>query len=560
MDRLVECVPNFSEGRNRRVIDAIAATISGTDGVELLDVDPGADTNRTVMTMVGAPDRVVEAAFRAIETASNLIDMSKHKGEHPRMGATDVCPFVPVRGITMEDCVLLAHNLGKRIGEELQIPVYLYEAAATTIERKNLAFIREGEYEKLADKIVKAEWKPDYGPAKFNSKSGATVIGARQFLVAYNINLNTRSKKIAHKIALEVRERGRAKRDEHGAIMKDENGQKIMQPGLLKSTKAVGWYIDGYDRAQVSMNLTDFEVTPPHIAFETCMEVAMQYGVYATGSEIVGLVPLNALLSAGRYFLQKQGLSTGIPERKIIATAIQSLGLNELAGFNMDEKIIEYRVSDPKRNRLVSMTCRQFSDELSTDSPAPGGGSVAALSGALAAALSGMVANLTIDKKGYDSVKSQMIEIADQGQALKDAFLADVDRDTDAFNQLMSSFALPKNTPELAEIRKKAIIEATKQATLVPLGVLERSLLVLDLALLVAKHGNQNSLSDSGVSIYAAQTSGEGAYLNVTINLRNLEDPLFVEEISQKARQMRVQLHGKVAIALSEVQNRLNIA
>lgn len=558
MQRLVECVPNFSEGRDKRIIDAIATAVRAVDGVDLLNVDPGADTNRTVFTFVGSPEVVLEGAFQAIQTASRLIDMTRHKGAHPRLGATDVCPFVPVSGVTMEECVEISRKLGERIGTELGIPVYLYEFAATSPQRKNLATIREGEYEGLPAKITLPEWIPDFGPAFFNARSGAIVIGARKFLIAYNINLNTRSKKLAHQIALDIRERGRFVRDESGKFVLDEHGQKISKPGLLKECKAVGWFIETYDKAQVSINLTDFETTPPHDAFDTCVEVAQNYGVRVTGSEIVGLVPLAALRMAGYHYLQQQGQSTGVPERMLVATAVQSLGLSELTPFDIDERVIEYRVGGNRR-KLVDLTCRRFADELSTDSPAPGGGSVAALCGALGAALAAMVGNLTVGKKGYQDVTSEMIRVADHGQLLKDQFLADVDRDTDAFNILMACFGMPKKAPEQQSVRNAAIQEATKNATLIPLGVLERCIPVLDLALNVAQHGNQNSLSDAGVSVLAASTAGEGAFLNVRINLRAITDESFAQSIQNQADSLILTLRTRVKQALQEVHNRLEI-
>lgn len=558
MQRLVECVPNFSEGRDKRIIDAIATAVRAVDGVDLLNVDPGADTNRTVFTFVGSPEVVLEGAFQAIQTASRLIDMTRHKGAHPRLGATDVCPFVPVSGVTMEECVEISRKLGERIGTELGIPVYLYEFAATSPQRKNLATIREGEYEGLPAKITLPEWIPDFGPALFNARSGAIVIGARKFLIAYNINLNTRSKKLAHQIALDIRERGRFVRDESGKFVLDEHGQKISKPGLLKECKAVGWFIETYDKAQVSINLTDFETTPPHDAFDTCVEVAQNYGVRVTGSEIVGLVPLAALRMAGYHYLQQQGQSTGVPERMLVATAVQSLGLSELTPFDIDERVIEYRVGGNRR-KLVDLTCRRFADELSTDSPAPGGGSVAALCGALGAALAAMVGNLTVGKKGYQDVTSEMIRVADHGQLLKDQFLADVDRDTDAFNNLMACFGMPKKAPEQQSVRNAAIQEATKNATLIPFGVLERCIPVLDLALNVAQHGNQNSLSDAGVSVLAASTAGEGAFLNVRINLRAITDESFAQSIQNQADSLILTLRTRVKQALQEVHNRLEI-
>ncbi len=559
MEKIVECVPNFSEGRDSKIISKIADAVSGTANVELLDVDSGAATNRTVITMVGDPEAVLEAAFKAIETAASLIDMSHHKGAHPRLGATDVCPFIPVRNMTMDECTELASRLGKRVGETLGIPVYLYEFAATHPDRKNLATIRQGEYEGLMTKIQQPEWKPDFGPAVFNPRTGATVIGARKFLIAYNVNINSRNQRLAHNIALDIRERGRYRRNEDGKFLTDTDGNKQRQDGMLKECKAVGWYIKEYDRAQVSINLTDYEITPPHLAFESCIKAGEKYGVRITGSELVGLIPLDAMLQTGRYFLKKQNLSTGIPERMIIHTAIQSLGLNELTPFDPDEKIIEYRIARNKKTTLIGMRCHEFLDELSTDSPAPGGGSVAALCGALGASLAAMVANLTSEKKGYDSVKSRMIQVADTAQHLKDLFSRDVDRDTDAFNVLMNCFAMPKDTPELAQARKNAIRDATQNATLIPFGVLERCMETIHLAEIVAGEGNPNSISDSGVAILTARTAAEGAFLNVMINLQGLDDPDFVADLKKRAFEIRDNIRDSANRALGKVYNVLKI-
>ena len=413
--KLVECVPNFSEGRDRGVIDAIVAAIASVEGVHVLDVDPGRDTNRTVVTFVASMERAVEAAFRGIAKAADLIDMSKHHGEHPRMGATDVCPFVPLGTTTMDECVALARALGERVGAEMKIPVYLYEYAATRDDRRNLADIRAGEYEALPEKLDNPSWKPDFGPAKMNARAGATVIGARKFLIAYNVNLNTRDKKKASDIAFAIREQGRKKRDAHGQFLRDMSGDFEFDPGTLKACKAVGWYIDEYQRAQVSINLTDFDVTPPHVAFEEVARQAAERGLRATGSELVGLIPLEAMRRAGRFYLERQGASVGVPEPVLVETAIQSLGLRELGGFDPMQKIIEYRVAAD--SPLASSTVREFVDLVSTDAPVPGGGSVAALCGSLAAALTAMVGNLTVGKKGYESVSSEMSTLAAGAQA-----------------------------------------------------------------------------------------------------------------------------------------------
>ena len=534
---IVECVPNFSEGRNKSVIDQITRALGAVEGAAVLDVDPGQATNRTVVTLVGTPDAVVEAAFQGIKAAALLIDMRTHSGEHPRMGATDVCPFVPISGITMEECAELARRLGQRVGDELGIPVYLYECAASRPERRNLADVRKGEYEALAQKLADPEWKPDFGPAAFNAKSGATVIGARQFLIAYNVNLNTRDRRLANDVAFAVREGGRAKRDADGEIVRHPDGNSVKVPGRLKAVKGVGWFIEEYDRAQISMNLVDYTVSPPHAAFDACEEEARARGLRATGSELVGLIPLEAMLMAGRHYLRRQKRSTGIPERQLVETAIQSLGLREIAPFDPDEKIIEYRLlRDQGKKLLVGRTVTGFVDELSTDSPAPGGGSVAALCGALAAALAAMVANLTVGRKGQESVWEEMIDIADRGQGEKDAFLRAVDEDTDAFKKVMDAIRLPSGTDEEKSRKAIALREANRGATLVPLAVLERALPVLNLAREVAMKGNPNSVSDAGVAALAARTAAEGAYYNVLINLNNLDgDDAWGSGIAAKA-------------------------
>ncbi|MBN1879604.1 glutamate formimidoyltransferase [bacterium] len=560
MNKVVECVPNFSEGRDSQIIDQIAQAIRSVAGAELLDVDPGADTNRTVITIVGSPDAVKEAAFQAIAAAKKLIDMSKHSGAHPRMGATDVCPFVPVRNMTMDECVELARELGKRVGEELDIPVYLYEYAASTPKRRNLATIRAGEYEGLMEKIAKPEWKPDFGPAEFRPRSGATVIGARKFLIAYNVNINSRNQRLAHNIALDIRERGRFVRGDNHEYLRDASGEKVRAQGLLQECKAVGWYIAEYQRAQVSINLTDYEVTSVHKAFDTCEEVARKYGLRVTGSELVGLIPLEAMLDAGKHYLRKQNQSTGVPEKVLIQTAVQSLGLDELTPFKPEEKIIEYRISGGKQfGKLVNMTCGDFADELSIDSPAPGGGSVAALCGAMAAGLAAMVGNLTADKREYAEVQAEMIGTADEAQKLKDEFLLDVDRDTDAFNELMECFNLPKNDPEQTRIRQEAITAATKKAAMIPFNVLTRSRRVIDLAEIMALRGNQKSISDAGVGILSAQCAAEGAYLNVMINVADIADETWVNDMRERATQMIRSIREAAEKAIQVVHHALKI-
>ncbi len=556
MRKLVECVPNFSEGKDRAVLDAIAAEISGVAEVVLLDVDPGAATNRTVVTFVGSPEGVAEAAFRAIRRAAALIDMSAHHGEHPRMGATDVCPFVPVSGVTMEECAEIARQVGERVGRELGIPIYLYENAASRPERQSLANIRAGEYEGLPDKLKDPEWAPDFGPAVFNPRSGATVIGAREFLIAYNVNLNTRDGKLANRIALNIRETGRLKKDAAGNPVLDSAGNKVREPGLLPAVRAVGWYIKEYGCAQISINLLDYNVTPPHVAFEACAEEARKLGLRATGSELVGLIPLAAVVDAGRYYLERTGKSSGVPERELVHIAARSLGLSEISAFDPDQKIIEYKIRDAKSS-LVEMTVRGLADELSTDSPAPGGGSVAALCGALGGALGAMVANLTVGKKSCEGSWEAMKVAARRGQELKDWFLSAVDEDTAAFDRVMAAFRLPGKSPEEAAVRAKAVEEATRGATEVPLSVLERSLLVLDLAAETAAKGNPNSVSDAGVAALCARTCAEGAWLNVLINLKNLADVAWAAATREKAAGLRAQAVERTEQILKDVESRI---
>jgi glutamate formiminotransferase/formiminotetrahydrofolate cyclodeaminase len=557
MQKLVECVPNFSEGKDRAVLDAIAAEIAAVEGVSLLDVDPGAATNRTVFTFVGPPERIGEAAFRAIRKAAELIDMSKHQGAHPRMGATDVCPFVPVAGVTMEECVAIARSVGERVGRELGIPIYLYEKAATRPERESLASIRAGEYEGLAEKLKDPQWKPDFGAAAFNARSGATVIGAREFLIAYNVNLNTRDRKLANEIAFAIRETGRIRKDAKGNVVVDAKGNKVREPGLLPAVRAVGWYIAEYGCAQISINLLNHNVTPPHVAFEACVEEARRLGLRVTGSELVGLIPRAAILEAGRYYLERQGKSSGVPERELVHAAVRSLGLAELTPFDPDQKVIEYRIRD-RKGSLVEMTARGFADELSTDSPAPGGGSVAAYCGALGGALGSMVANLTVGKKGLEESWDAMKTAARRGQELKDWFLSAVDEDTAAFNRVMDAFRLPGKSPEEAAAKEKAVEEATKGATLVPLAVLERSLEVLDLAEETVGRGNPNSVSDAGVAALCARTCAEGAWLNVVINLKNLTDKAWVAETRRKAAELRARASERAEGIVRAAEGRIS--
>ena len=542
MSQIVECVPNFSEGRDPVIIKQITDEILKIEGVKLLDVDPGADTNRTVVTMVGEPSAVVEAAFQAIKKAAELIDMRHHSGAHPRMGATDVCPFIPVSAISMDECVELAKILGKRVGEELNIPVYLYEFAATREDRRNLADIRAGEYEALPEKLKTPDFTPDFGPAAFNAKSGATVIGARKFLIAYNVNLNTRNRKIASDIALDIREQGRAKRDDDGKFVRDAEGNQILLPGTLPAVKAVGWYIDEYNMAQISMNLVDYDVTPMHVAFDEVCAQANRRGLRVTGSELVGLVPLNALLQTGAYFLKKQSGSTAVSEKELIRIAVQSMGLDEIAPFDPNEKIIEYQLKDKHQPSLVTMTVTDFADELASDSPAPGGGSVAALAGSLGAALVNMVGVLTHDKKGYEAATIEVESLSLAARSLKENLLKLVDEDTESFNQVMSAMRLPKKTDEQKSVRDLAILQATKVSASVPLRVMEACLKVVKLSARMAIIGNQNSLSDAGVGILMARAGLEGAAMNVLINLQGLGDPSFVTDMQEKVAALRSEM------------------
>ncbi|MBW1807658.1 MAG: glutamate formimidoyltransferase [Deltaproteobacteria bacterium] len=525
--KLVECVPNFSEGRDKTIIEAIATAISSADGVALLDVDPGADTNRTVYTFIGEPEAVAEGAFRGIAKAAELIDMSKHKGAHSRIGACDVCPFVPVRGVDMKECIQLARGLGERVAEELKIPIYLYEEAATRPARRNLAEIRKGEYEGLAEKLKNPKWKPDFGSALFNKRSGATAMGAREFLIAYNFNLNTRDHKIAHEIALEIREAGRAKRDAKGKIIRNKNGKTKKKPGKFKHVKAVGWYMQDFKCAQISINLTNYKKTKLADVFEEVGRQARQRGVICTGSELVGLIPKDCLLEASRHFLAKAEKSAGLPEPELIRLAIQSLGLNELYPFDPDKKIIDYRIRDPRP--LANLSLIDFADELSTDSPAPGGGSVAALCGALAASLACMVGQLTAYKKEYRKVSTSMKELSVLAQQHKDDLMRAVDDDTAAFNEVMAAFRLPKKTAALKANRQRAIQQAMRQACLVPMNVLRSVGFVVELAEQAVLKGNRNSLSDAGVAGLCARAAAEGAYYNVQINLADIKDKTFVK-------------------------------
>jgi glutamate formiminotransferase / formiminotetrahydrofolate cyclodeaminase len=539
--QLIECVPNFSEGRDMSIIKQITSEIESVEGVRLIDIDPGAATNRTVVTMVGTPDEVCEAAFRAVKKASELIDMSKHKGAHPRFGATDVCPLVPVSNISMEETVEYAHKLAKRIGEELGIGVYCYEFAAREEKRRNLANCRAGEYEALPKRLQDPEWKPDFGPATFNAKSGVTAVGARNFLVAYNINLNTTSTRRANAVAFDIREKGRPDRIGNpitGKKALDENGKEIWVPGSLKACKAIGWFIDEYGIAQISINLTDISITSMHIAFEESCKKAQERGLRVTGSELVGVVPLKAMIDAGKYFLHKQNRSTGISDAEIIRIAVKSMGLDELYPFDPKKKIIEYILEDDSKKLLVDMTLRGFTEETASESPAPGGGSIAAAMGAMGVALGTMVANLSAHKAGWDERWEEFSQWADKGKAYMDQLIKLIDEDTNAFNKIMDAFGLPKSTDAEKASRKKAIQDATLYAIEIPYKVMELSYQSMEVMKAMAEIGNPNSVSDAGVGALAARSAVIGASLNVKINAEGLDDKVKVNEFLQKSEQI----------------------
>lgn len=526
MKRLIECVPNFSEGRNMDIIRQITDCIEQVEGVKLLNVDPGKATNRTVVTFVGEPEAVIEAAYQAIAKASELIDMSKHKGEHPRMGATDVCPLIPISGISMEETADYARKLAKRVGDNLDIPIYLYESAALIPGRTNLSEIRSGEYEGFFDKIKKPEWKPDFGPTVMNAKAGATVIGARDFLVAFNVNLNTTSVRRANSIAFDVRERGRVKREGNpitGKIIKDEKGEHVYEPGTLKAVKAIGWFIEEYGVAQISMNLTNISITPVHIAFDEVCDKASKRGIRVTGSELVGLIPLQAMLDAGKYFLRKQKRSVGVSESELIKIAIKSMGLDELGPFEPEKRIIEYLLRDAKDEKLVSLNLKAFADETASESPAPGGGSIAAYCGALSAALTSMVANLSANKRGWDERWEEFSEVAEKAQAAKSKLLKLVDEDTAAFNRIMQAFELPKSTDQEKSIRSKAIYDATVFAIETPFDTMQTVFNLYPIIEQMINSGNPNSITDAGVAALCAHAAVAGAYMNVLVNLKGIE-------------------------------------
>ncbi|MCX7610949.1 MAG: glutamate formimidoyltransferase [Ignavibacterium sp.] len=608
-ERLIECVPNFSEGQRPEIIKLITDEIEKVEGAKLLDVDPGYDMNRTVVTFVGTPEAVEQAAFNAIKKAAELIDMSKHKGTHPRMGATDVCPFVPITGVTEEECIELSKRVAKRVGDELKIPVYLYEKSATSPERVNLAKIRQGEYEALSEKLKDPKWKPDFGPAEFNPKSGATVIGVREFLIAYNINLNTREEKYATDIAFELREKGRSARKktddkfyfkseeilkykegnypcgncdfvgktfqetiEHckkvhgydlielfelnGMDISKPEGQSVKIPGLFKHCKAIGWMVPKYDRAQISINLTNYKVTSMHHVFDKAVELAEQRGLRVTGSEIVGMVPYPALLETGKYYLRKQNRSAGIPVKDILNTAVQSLGLNDVAEFKVEDRVLG--LPKNSENSLVEMKLTDFVDEVSRETPAPGGGSIASLVGSLGAALASMVSNLTAFKRGSTKEQDQILsQAAEKAQELKDALLKAVDDDTNAFNDFMAAKRLPNKTSEEKLLRENAMQEGLKKAVNVPFNTAKLSFEVIKLCKTVAQYGNPASITDVGVGAYCAFTGVKGGIFNVLINLKDIKDAQFVEDIKLKCKQIESEAKKELKEVIDMVENKL---
>jgi len=564
MKKIIECVPNFSEGRDPKVIKEITDAIESVEGIKLLNVDPGKATNRTVVTFVGEPQAVVEAAFMGIKKAAQVIDMNKHHGEHPRFGATDVCPLVPVANISMEETLEFARKLAERVGKELSIPVYCYEFAAFSEERQSLANCRSGEYEGLKEKITSEKWKPDFGPAEWSenvAKTGATAIGARNFLVAYNVNLNTTSTRRANAIAFDVREAGRVKREGDpltGKIVTDENGEPVRIPGTLKKTRAIGWFIEEYGVAQISMNLTDITVTPVHVAFDEVSEKARERGIRVTGSELVGLIPLQAMLDAGKYFLRKQQRSTGISDKEIIKIAIKSMGLDELYPFDPKKKIIEYLVEEKTSEKLIDKTLQEFVNETASESPAPGGGSVSAAVGALGAALGTMVANLSAHKRGWDHRWEDFSDWAEKGKYYHDALLKCVDEDTEAFNQIVAAFGLPKSNEQENAERKKAIQSATKNAIEVPLKVMQLACDSLEVIRAMAENGNPNSVSDAGVGALCVRTAVEGAFLNVKINASGCEDKTFLEEVLKKAEMYSVLARQKEVEILKITEQKIS--
>lgn len=560
MKQLIECVPNFSEGRNMAIIKQITDCIETVEGVRLLDVDPGKATNRTVVTFVGTPAEVCEAAFQAVKKAAEVIDMRFHKGEHPRFGATDVCPLIPIAGITMDEVAVYARNLAERIGNELGIPVYCYENAAFSTERRNLANNRAGEYEGLHKKLSDPLWKPDFGPSEFTPQvalSGATAVGARDFLVAYNVNLNTTSVRRANAVAFDIREKGRPLREGNpvtGKIVKDVNGETVYKPGSLKACKAIGWFIEEYGIAQVSINLTNISITPVHVAFEESCIKAAERGMRVTGSELVGLIPLKALTDAGKYFLRKQQRSVGVSEEELVKIAIKSLGLDDLKPFNPKEKIIEYLLADAQDKKLISMSVEAFANETASESPAPGGGSISATMGALGISLATMVANLSSHKPGWDDRWEEFSLWAEKGQALKDELLMLVDEDTRAFNLIMDAFGMPKASEAEKLNRTAAIQDATRFAIEVPFRVMKRSLECMNIIKAMAENGNPNSVTDAGVGALAARSAVMGAFLNVKINASGLHDKAFVEKVLAEGNEIQ----GKAMAMETEILSIVN--
>lgn len=607
-EMLVECVPNFSEGRDMNVVKQITNEIEAVEGTRLLDVDPGPDMNRTVVTFVGSPESVKEAAFKAIKKAAELIDMSRHHGSHPRMGATDVCPFVPVSGIDEEACVRLSEQVAERVGNELNIPVYLYEKSARTPERENLATIRLGEYEGLQEKLKDPAWKPDYGPATFNARAGATVIGVREFLIAYNLNLNTRESKYATDIAFELREKGRSVRrgnikpfyfkgteilkyktghypcgscdyvgktitetidhcrKQHGYDLKDllqvngidpdkPDGKSVKKPGLFSHCKAIGWMVPKYDRAQISINLTNYKVTSMHDVLEQARRLATERGLIVTGSEIVGMVPYPALLESGKFYLKRQGRSLGIPVKDILQTAVQSLGLEDVAGFDLEERVLG--LPENKSEALVEMKLTDFVDEVSRESAAPGGGSIAALAGALGASLASMVSNLTANKRGSEAVDDILNEAAERCQEIKFKLVRGIDADTDAFNAYMDARRLPANTPEEKKVRRQAMQDGLKQAVMVPFQTAKLSLEAIKIAGTVVKHGNPNSVTDAGVGAQIAFTGVTGGVYNVLINLKDIEDVHFVNDMRETCRSLEKEARSLLDSIAAEAEERI---
>lgn len=563
MKQLIECVPNFSEGNDMNIIKQITNEIESVEGVLLLNVDPGKATNRTVVTFVGEPHLVIQAAFLAIKKAGELIDMSKHKGEHPRMGATDVCPLIPIANISMEETAKYAQQLGERVGKEINLPIYLYEAAQPNKNRNNLSVIRGGEYEGFFKKIKLPEWKPDFGPQEFDAKRGATVIGARDFLVAFNVNLNTTSTRRANSIAFDVREAGRVMREGNpitGKIITDENGNPKSKPGTLKCVKAIGWYIEEYGVAQISMNLTNINVTPVHIAFDEVCKSAISRGIRVTGSELVGLIPLKAMLDAGKYFLEKQERSIGVSEKELIKIAIKSMGLDELGPFKPEERIVEYMLKDKADSKLVSMDLVAFADETASESPAPGGGSISAYVGSLGASLATMVANLSSHKKGWDDRWKEFSDWAEKGQAAKDELIRLVDQDTAAFNKIMTAFSLPKSTEEEKTIRTQAIQDATKFAIEIPFKVMEVSLKSMEVIKAMAEVGNPNSVTDAGVGALCARTAVIGAFMNVKINASGYNDKTYVKDIIAKGEKIEQEAIAIETAVIKIVNDKIKIS